>query len=87
MTGIAAVWAYDLLNPQAAGSERAKIGGTRLWTDDMGCGGSRFKDRAKSLSDASEASVAAMLADRDKEIAQGSGSCRCRHAQCSDGVS
>ena len=72
MTGIAAVWVADFIESTSSRFERAKDRWNALWTDDTwDAANQRFKDRAKSLSDASEASVAAILADRDKEIAKG----------------
>ena len=72
MTGIAAVWVADFIESTSSRFERAKDRWNALWTDDTwDAANQRFKDRAKSLSDASKASVAAILADRDKEIAKG----------------
>lgn len=72
MTGIAAVWVADFIESTSSRFERAKDRWNALWTDDTwDAADQRFKDRAKSLEEASKASVAAILAQRDKELAAG----------------
>ena len=72
MTGIAAVWVADFIESTSSRFERAKDRWNALWTDDTwAAANQRYKERAKSLEEASKASVAAILAQRDKELAAG----------------
>ena len=72
MTGIAAVWVADFIESTSNRFTRAKERWNAIWTDDTwAAANQRYKERAKSLEEASKASVAAILAQRDKELAAG----------------
>ncbi len=72
MTSIAAVWVADFIESTSSRFERAKDRWNALWTDDTWeAANKRFKDRAKVLGDASEASIKDIFAQHDKEIADG----------------
>ena len=72
MTSIAAVWVADFIESTSSRFERAKDRWNALWTDDTWeAADKRFKDRAKVLGDASEASIKDIFAQHDKEIADG----------------
>ena len=72
MTGIAAVWVAEFIDNTSNRFERAKDRWNAIWTDDTWADANkRYQERSKIITSASEASIKAILDQRDAEIKAG----------------
>ena len=72
MTGIAAVWVAEFIDNTSNRFERAKDRWNAIWTDDTWADANkRYQERSRIITESSEASIKAILDQRDAEIEAG----------------